>query len=155
MQRNFPAKPQRREENHCIYEEFGYHMTFILVPNKGEDIQINAWNWRPTIEFLRVAGTITDKESDLLVGNLGYGGSVDEDLAQRIADAVENKLSGMKPGDRIRADLTVTSEPKVLQVFGPDTRSEDIDDLNLYSATYDWLVMFRDFCKRCEGFKVS
>jgi hypothetical protein len=23
-------------------------MSFILIPNEGEDIQVNAWNWRPT-----------------------------------------------------------------------------------------------------------
>jgi len=55
----------------------------------------------------------------------------------------------------MRADLTVTDMPKVPQLFAPDTKPDDIDAVNLYSATYEWLVMFKDFCKRCEGFKVS
>jgi hypothetical protein len=25
---------------------------------------------------------------------------------------------------------------------------------DLYSATYEWLVQFRDFCRECRGFSV-
>ncbi|MDX6577753.1 MAG: hypothetical protein QOE96_3706 [Blastocatellia bacterium] len=72
-----------------------------------------------------------------------------------MAVAVENQLSTMKPGERMRVDLTVTAIPKVSQVFGPDTQPDDIDAINLYSATYEWLVTFKNFCKRCDGFMVS
>jgi hypothetical protein len=129
-------------------------MSFILIPNKGGDVQVNAWNWRPTLEFLRGEKIITPDAAELL-GSNGCGARVDADLANRIASAVENKLSTMKPGDRIRADLTVTDIPKVPQVFAPNTQPSDIDAGNLYSATYEWLVTFKDFCKRCGGFMVS
>jgi hypothetical protein len=129
-------------------------MSFILIPNKGEDVQINAWNWRPTLEFLRARNIITSEHAELLGCN-GCGARVDADLANQMAAAVENKLSTMAPGDRMRADLTVTSVPKVPQVFGPDTQPSDIDVTELYSATYEWLVTFKDFCKRCDGFMVS
>lgn len=128
-------------------------MSFILIPNKGDDVQVNAWNWRPTLEFLRAENIITDRERELL--GLNLGSRVDADLANRIAAAVENKLSTMKPGDRIRADLSGTDIPKVPQVFAPDAKPADIDATNLYSATYEWLVTFKDFCKRCGGFMVS
>jgi hypothetical protein len=72
-----------------------------------------------------------------------------------MAAAVENKLSTLPPGDRMRADLTVTSVPKAPQVFSPDTQPSDIDVTELYSATYEWLVTFKGFCKRCDGFMVS
>ena len=55
----------------------------------------------------------------------------------------------------MRADLSVTSVPKAPQVFNPDTQASDIDVTELYSATYEWLVTFKDFCKRCDGFMVS
>jgi hypothetical protein len=61
----------------------------------------------------------------------------------------------MTPGQRLRADLTITGEPKKLVVFTPGTKIEDIDAVELYSATCEWLVMFRDFCRTSEGFKVS
>jgi len=128
-------------------------MTFILIPNSGEEVQINAWNWRPTIEFLRAQNIITSEHAELLGCN-GCGASVDAALANRIAAVVEAKLATLAPGDRVRVDLTVTSAPKVPQVFGPDTKPADIDAAELYSATYDWLVTFKDFCKRCDGFEV-
>jgi len=90
-----------------------------------------------------------------LLGLNGCGARVDADLANQIAAAIENKLSTMAPGDRMRADLTVTSVPKAPQVFRPSTQPGDIDDNELYSATYEWLVTFKDFCKRCGGFMVS
>ena len=129
-------------------------MSFILIPNKGEDVQINAWNWRPTLEFLRARNVITSEQAELL-GYNGCGARVDADMANQIAEAIENKLSTMAPGDRMRADLTVTSVPKAPQVFRPSPRPGDIDDNELYSATYEWLVTFKDFCKLCDGFMVS
>ncbi len=36
-------------------------MTFILVPEQGEDVQVNAWNWRPTLELLRAEGLLTEE----------------------------------------------------------------------------------------------
>lgn len=65
---------------------------FILVPNQGEDIQINAWNWRATLELLFAAS--------------------------------------------------------------PDTKSDDIDENELYSATYEWLETFAHFCQTSKGFEV-
>ena len=129
-------------------------MSFILIPNQGDDVQVNAWNWRPTLEFLRAQNIITTDHAELLGCN-GSGARVDADMANRIAAAVENKLSTIAPGDRMRVDLTITSNSKVPQVWGPDTQPDDIDVTNLYSATYEWLVTFKEFCKRCRGFMVS
>jgi hypothetical protein len=55
----------------------------------------------------------------------------------------------------LRADLAITGEPKKLAVFTPGMKIEDIDAVELYSTRYEWLVMFRDFCRTSEGFKVS
>ena len=117
-------------------------MSFILIPNKGGDVQVNAWHWRPTLEFLRAEDIITTEAAELL-GSNGCGACVDADLASRIAGAVEIKLSTMKPGDRMRADLTVTDIPTVAQIFRPDNQPGDIDAINLYSATYEWLLTFK------------
>ena len=35
-------------------------MAFILTAESGEEVVINAWNWRPTLELLREAGLIAD-----------------------------------------------------------------------------------------------
>jgi hypothetical protein len=128
-------------------------MSFILVPNQGEDVQVNAWNWRPTVEFLRVENVITSDHAELLTCN-GCGARVDTNLANRMAAVIEDKLSTMKSGERIRADLTVTAAPKTVAVFSPDMKREDIDATEVYSATQEWLAAFRDFCRRSHGFLV-
>ncbi len=130
-------------------------MSFILIPNKGDDeVRVNAWHWRPTLEFLRAQNIITSDQAELLGCN-GCDARVDAALANRMAAAVETKLATIAPGDRMRVDLTVTSGPKVLQVFTPDTQLSDINVTELYSTTYEWLVTFKEFCKRCDGFEVS
>jgi hypothetical protein len=126
-------------------------VSFILIPKQGGGLQVNAWNWRPTIEFLRVEGVIDDETSELLTTN-GCGAEADADLARRIAHAIESKIQGMRPGERIRADLTVTAAPKRVAEFH---KPETIDTIDLYSAKYEWLVQFKDFCERCGGFRVS
>jgi hypothetical protein len=35
------------------------NMSFILVPKEGEELQVNGWNWRPTLQLLLAAGVIT------------------------------------------------------------------------------------------------
>lgn len=125
-------------------------MSFILVPTHGDDFQINAWNWRPTIEFLRVEGIIDDTTAELMTCNLGA--KVGADLAGRMAAAIQRKLQDMRPGERMLTDLSVTSEPKNVAEFH---KPENIDPVDLYSATYEWLIEFKEFCERCGGFEVS
>jgi len=129
-------------------------MSFILIPNNGEDLKVNAWNWRPTILLLHHATLIGGKQHELM-GCIGCGGSVNSETANRIADFLEQQLTKMSPGQRIRADLTVTAKPKKLAVFTPNSKIEDFDAGEIYSATYEWLLMFRDFCRVSQGFKVS
>ena len=128
-------------------------MTFILVPSQGEDLQVNAWNWRPTLELLRAADVITDQEYELM-GAQGCGGQVDAASASRIADVVSNKLININSGERILGDLSVSGEPKKSVVFTPLMNGEDIDSIDLYSATYEWLELFAKFCRSSGGFKV-
>jgi hypothetical protein len=126
-------------------------MSFILVPEHGEDIKINAWNWRPTIAFLHAEGVIDTETSELMCIH-GVGKKVDADLARRISVAIDRKLKGMQPGQRFRADLTITSDPKKIVHF---EKSDPIDANDLYSAQYEWLVEFKQFCERCGGFRVG
>ena len=129
-------------------------MSFILVPSQGEDLQVNAWNWRPILALLFDAGVITKEDHDLM-GSQGCGGRVDANKAARIADVVTRKVNGMSPGERMLADLSVSSEPKKVAVFTGDMNAaDDIDDNNLYSTTFEWLETFAKFCRSSGGFEV-
>src|SRR5262249_2777545 len=105
-------------------------MSFILVPKHGDDVQVNGWNWRPTLELLWAEGLLTQENFERM-GGQGYGGPVDGDLAYRLADAIEAKLMTMKPGDRMLADLTVTDRPKQPQLFTPDMEIGEINTVEL------------------------
>ncbi len=107
-------------------------MSFIPIPRHGEDIQINAWNWRPTLVLLR-AENFVDEETYELMG-ADCGAKVDGELAHRIAAVISRWLVRMHPGERIRADLSITAEPKKRVVFGPETHPDDVDAVDLYSA---------------------
>lgn len=129
-------------------------MSFILVPSEGEDLQVNAWNWRPTLKFLFAAGVITENDYELL-GFQGSGGRVNAEKADQMANAVTQKLASLNPGERMLADLSVSSEPKKKVVFSPDNNVKDIIDTDdLYSTTLEWLQTFVTFCRRSGGFHV-
>ena len=128
-------------------------MSFILVPIEGEDLQVNGWNWRPTLELLLAAGVITEEDHELMVCH-GCGAKLDQEKACRIADVVANKLSSMNPGQRMLPDQSVSSELKKLAVFSPNMSTDDIDTNELYSTSFEWLHTFANFCRSSKGFKV-
>ena len=66
-------------------------MTFILVPKRGEDIQVNGWNWRPTLELLLEEKLISFENYERM-GAQAAGGHVSAETAERIADVIERKL---------------------------------------------------------------
>jgi hypothetical protein len=128
-------------------------MSFILIPKAGEEIQVNAWNWRPTLELLRDAGII-DEDLFERTGTHGHKAEVDATTASRIADFVEILLRGMKPEQRVLADLTVTDRRKKRMIIKPESQMDQIDAIDVYSASYEWLAEFRDFSKASGGFEV-
>jgi hypothetical protein len=75
-------------------------MSFILVPKEGEDLQVNAWNSRATLELFFAAGVITEEDHEVM-GCQGCGAKIDQEKASRIADVIAGKLSGMIPEQRI------------------------------------------------------
>lgn len=131
-------------------------MSFILVPKNGEEIKINAWNWRPTLELLRDAEIIHDDLFERM-GTHGCKAKVDAATACRIADFLEVRLHAMRPDQRVLVDLTVTDRPKERLIITPNTKIDEIDSIDsidVYSASHEWLVEFRDFSRASGGFEV-
>jgi hypothetical protein len=121
-------------------------MAYTLKPMVGGDLLVNKWNWHPTIELLIRASIFTAERAEPLRYNCG--GDVTEAEAIRVYEFLVSYLSSMVPGQRLLLDGKTTSEPDTFEVFhGPDW------DKN-YSATFEWLQKFRDFCKVCGGFSV-
>jgi len=130
-------------------------MSFILAARNEEELQVNAWNWRPTL-LLLLKENLIDLEQHTMLGTQCCGASVDANLASRFAEAIERrlKLVDMKPGQRMLADLTVTSDERKPVVFDATASADGVDENDLYSANFEWLVTFGEFCRRSGGFEV-
>jgi hypothetical protein len=129
-------------------------MTFILVDSTDDqhDIQINGWNWRPTVAILVDAGIIPSGERAERCLCQGCGGHFTEAEVIQAADFLEKQLVGMKSGDRLRRDGSVTDKPKNYAL--PISEWDEQEAWERYSASYEWIQMFIDFCRRSKGFKV-
>ncbi|MBZ5492143.1 MAG: hypothetical protein LAO76_14525 [Acidobacteriia bacterium] len=128
-------------------------MSFILIAKNGEEIKINAWNWRPALELLRDA-EIIDNDLFERMGTYGCKAEVDADTASRIGDYIGTRALAMKPEQGVLADLTVTDRPKKTLIITPDTKIDQIDAIDVYSASYEWLVTFCDFSRTSGGFEM-
>jgi hypothetical protein len=125
-------------------------MGVILVDSQQDDRSENCnwWNWRPTIELIRSLGLIDDERLDLMGSNAGA--EVTQQEAQAIGKFIAKRvLPGLRPGQRVLLDLTVTDAPD----DGTFYREPGEQHKN-YSATERWLRRFADFCKECHGFRV-
>ncbi|MFX1537588.1 MAG: hypothetical protein ACFFDI_25580 [Promethearchaeota archaeon] len=123
----------------------GVHL--INLANKDHWKKVNWWNWRPTIELIRKLGIIDDTRLHLMCFNV-TGVSVTKEEAQQIGETFQaDLLPKINSGQRILLDLSITSEP--------DDDKFHRDDLGKnYSARYEWLEEFTEFCLDCEGFTV-
>ena len=121
-------------------------VTFELEPVTGDSISINGWNWRPTLELLHRTAVLSAETLELM-SFTGGGGQATSGEAERIAEFLDSYLAGLGPGDRVTFNGAVTAEP--------DTGEFHRDDLaRNYSATYEWLARFRDFCRSSGGFRL-
>lgn len=116
---------------------------------RAESLRCNWWSWRPSLALLRASEVVTDlARLELLGANAGQPVSEAEAraFALHLAEVV---LPALRPGERLRLDLSSTAEPD------DGTFYREPDELHLnYSATYEWLTELEAFCRECAGFKV-
>lgn len=122
-------------------------MPFTLTPQNGKPISVAEQDWHPTVELLEKHELISPEKLE----NLHYTGKI-TDLgaaeSQKIHEFLVSFLEKLETGERLILDLTTTREidTSELPKVGEETN---------YSAHKDWLVRFRDFCRVCDGFRVS
>ena len=120
-------------------------MTVILIPREGDDLQINWWNWRPTLELLRAHAILDDVKIEMM-GWHGSGVQVSEDEALRIASFLDSYLKQLGPDDRVRLDLSITDEAYPTEIV-PD----DPNFWKHYGAKTSLLEQLHQFCPRVAG----
>jgi hypothetical protein len=125
-------------------------MGFIItdLADDKKTLPVNFWNWHPTVELVRSIGVV-DAERVELMHQQCVGVTVTETEARQIARGLQRGvLAGLRAGERVRLDLSTTSEPD----DGTMHRGADAD--KNYSATSEWLTKFAQFCSECRGFRV-
>jgi hypothetical protein len=126
-------------------------MSFTLLDLSSENFEFNAnvWNWRTTLEIIKSFDIL----SESLIRQMEYNGTgvkLEKDTAHLIGERIRAEiLPRLEPNKRIFSDLSITDAPDDGTLF----KDEDEQWKN-YSASYEWLKDFSDFCLKSKGFQV-
>lgn len=132
-----------------IEEEVEMSFTLVDLGTGGLEFRASAWTWKPALEIIK-SFNILDNTDIRRIGQSATGFSITQADAHAIGAKIrEEVLPKLKPNKRIFSDLTITDTPD----DGTFYRSHDEQWKN-YSANYQWLEDFADFCLRSKGFQV-
>jgi len=126
-------------------------MSFTLLDLGAENLEFtaNVWNWKATLEVVKSLDII----SEGAVRQMGYnatGVKIDMADAHAIGEKIRDEiLPKLEPNKRIFADLSITEAPDDMTLH-----REDDEQWKNYSATYESLKEFSEFCLKSKGFQV-
>jgi hypothetical protein len=126
-------------------------MSFTLMDLSSENFEFRAsmWNWKPTLEIIKSFNIISDGTLRQMEYN-ATGASVSREEAREIGEKIRDEiLPKLEPNKRIFMDLSITDQPDDKTLY----KDEDEQWKN-YSASYEWLKDFSDFCLKSKGFQV-
>ena len=126
-------------------------MSFTLMDLGSENFELsaNVWSWKPTLEIIKSLNIISEgKLRQMEYAATGVKIELDDahDIGRKIQETILPKL---EPNKRIFMDLSITDAKDDGTIY----RDEDEKWKN-YSASYDWLKEFSEFCLKSKGFQV-
>lgn len=126
-------------------------MSFTLIDLSSENFEFraNVWHWKTALEIIKSFDILSENNLRQMNYN-ATGVKIDREevhaIGERIRDEILPKLA---PDKRIYADLSITDQPD------DGTLYKDGDEQwKNYSADYDWLKEFSEFCLKSKGFQV-
>ncbi len=126
-------------------------MSFTLMDLSSESFELrsNVWNWKPTVEIIK-SFDIVDEGKLRQMNYNATGAQFSNEEAQTIGERIRDEiLPRLVPNKRMFLDLSITDKPDDGTLY----RDEDEQWKN-YSASYDWLKDFSEFCLKSKGFQV-
>ncbi len=126
-------------------------MSFTLMDLGSESFEFraNVWNWKPTLEIIKSLDFLSESKIRQMTYN-ATGVKLDIEEAHLIGQKIRDEfLPKLAPNKRIFMDLTITDAPDDGTLY----KDEDEQWKN-YSAGYEWLKEFSDFCLASKGFQV-
>lgn len=126
-------------------------MSFTLMDSgsEGFEFHANVWNWKTALEIIKSFDLLSEGKIKQMSYN-ATGVKLEKDDARLIGEKIRDEiLPKLEPNKRIFADLSVTDAPD----DGTFYRDDDEQWKN-YSASYEWLKDFSEFCLKSKGFQV-
>ena len=126
-------------------------MSFTLMDLGSENFELsaNVWTWKPTLEIIKSLDILSDGKVRQMEYN-ATGVKIELKDAHEIGEKIRDLfLPKLEPNKRIFMDLSITEA----RDDGTLYRDQDEQWKN-YSASYDWLKDFSEFCLKSKGFQV-
>ena len=126
-------------------------MSFTLMELGSENYEFraNVWNWKTALEIIKSFDVVSEGKLRQMTYN-GTGAKLEREEAHTIAEKIRDViLPKLEPNKRMFADLSITDAPDDRTLY----RDEDEQWKN-YSAGYEWLKEFSEFCLKSKGFQV-
>ena len=126
-------------------------MSFTLIDSSSEgfEFRANVWNWKPVLEIIKSFDLIDEGKLRQMNYN-ATGAKFSKEEAHIIGEKIRDEiLPKLEPNKRMFMDLSITDKPDDGTIF----HDED-EKWKSYSASYDWLKEFSEFCLKSKGFQV-
>ena len=126
-------------------------MSFTLMDlgSEGYEFRANVWNWKTALEIIKNFDIISDGKLRQMTYN-GTGAKFEKEEARIVGEKIRDTLlPKLEPNKRILMDMSITDKPDDGTLY----RDEDEQWKN-YSADYEWLKDFSEFCLKSKGFQV-
>ncbi|HRH40179.1 MAG TPA: hypothetical protein PKY82_00950 [Pyrinomonadaceae bacterium] len=126
-------------------------MSFTLIDLGSENFELssNVWSWKPTLEIIKSLDILSDgKVRQMEYAATGVKIELEDahDIGRKIQETILPKL---EPNKRMFMDLSITDAPDDGTIY-----RDDDEKWKNYSASYEWLKEFSDFCLKSKGFQV-
>lgn len=113
------------------------------------EFRSSVWNWKAALEIIKSLDVISEGKVRQMSMN-ATGVKIDSDEAVLIGEKIRQAiLPKLEPNKRMFADLSITDAPDDGTIY----KDEDEQWKN-YSADYDYLNEFSEFCLKSKGFQV-
>ena len=126
-------------------------MSFTLMDSgaEGFEFRANVWNWKTVLEIIKSFDIISEANLRQINYN-ATGVKIEKEEAHAIGERIRSELlPKLEPNKRIFSDLSITDAPDDGTLY-----HDDDEKWKNFSASYDWLKEFSEFCLKSKGFQV-
>jgi len=117
--------------------------------SEGFEFQANVWHWKTALEIIKSFDLLSESKIKQMSYN-ATGVKLEKDDAHLIGEKIRDEiLPKLAPNKRIFADLSITDAPDDGTLY-----RDDDEQWKNYSADYEWLKEFSEFCLKSKGFQV-